>query len=305
MSLRPLSIGTRGSDLAMWQANRVKEALSAHGGGKITIKTITTKGDAKQNVAFGQLEGQGFFTREIEDSLLAREIDLGVHSLKDLMTTQPEGLKIGAVGFRDDRRDVLLIRPDAYAEGGVLPVKEGGVVGTSSMRRQCQVAHHNPYLMTADIRGNVPTRINKLREGQYDALILAAAGLQRLEVDLTDLIAIYMDAELFLPAPGQGMLAIEIRDDDPEVEKFVAKLGTDQDIIETELERGLLKRFDSGCSLPLGVRSFIVRDKYRLVAILGLKEGDTWLAPRRCDVTGNNLQVIVDRCHRRLTAPSG
>ena len=300
MSTRPLTIGTRGSDLAMWQANRIKYALGTHYGGKIEIKTITTKGDAVTDVAFDKMEGKGFFTKEIEDALLAREIDVAVHSLKDLMTTQPPGLKIGAVGYRDDRRDLLLIHPDSYSQGGILPVREGGVVGTSSMRRQCQIAYHNPSLKVTDLRGNVPTRIRKLRDREYDAIVIAAAGVQRLDLALSDLMAVYLDAEIFLPAPGQGMLAIQIREDEPEVEEIVAKLGTHSSIIEVELERGLLKRFDSGCSLPLGVCSYMGRDSYRLSSILGVKQGDTWEPPRRAEASGNDIQAIVDRCYRAL-----
>lgn len=303
-SKRPIIIGTRGSDLALWQAHYVKGALEATYGGRIDIKIIKTKGDKIDDVAFSKIEGKGFFTREIEDALLAREIDIAVHSLKDLMTTQPQGLRIGAVGYRANRRDVLLIREEAYEQGGVIPVREGAVIGSGSTRRQCQIAYFNPTLEIRDLRGNVPTRVNKLRDGQYDAIIIAAAGVNRLKLDLSGLRTIYLDAELFLPAPGQGLLAVQLRDDDPEVEYAVTGLGSEGARLEAELERGLLARFDSGCSLPLGVCSQIKRNSFRLSAVLGQKKDDTWVTPRRVDVTGNDISEVVDRCYRGLTTTS-
>ena len=299
---RPVIIGSRGSDLALWQANRVKSDLEAHYSGPIEIKVIKTKGDQIDNLAFSKIEGKGFFTREIEDALLAREIDIAVHSLKDLMTTQPQGLRIGAVGYRADRRDILLVREEAYEQGGVIPVRQGAVIGSGSMRRQCQIAYFNPSLEIRDLRGNVPTRVNKLRDGQYDAIVIAAAGVKRLNLNLTGLRTIFLDAELFLPAPGQGLLAIQLREDDPEVEYAITGLGSEQARIEAELERGLLARFNSGCSLPLGVCSQIKRETFRLSAMLGVSKDDGWDTPRRVDITGNDVGEVVDRCYRGLTS---
>lgn len=301
---RPIIIGTRGSDLALWQANYIKRALEATYSGRIDIKIIKTKGDKIDDVAFNKMEGKGFFTREIEDALLAREIDIAVHSLKDLMTTQPQGLRVGAVGYRADRRDVLLIRNDAYEQGGVIPVREGAVTGSGSARRQCQIAYFNSTLKISDLRGNVPTRVNKLRDGQYDAIVIAAAGINRLKLDLSGLKAIYLDAELFLPAPGQGLLAVQLRDDDPEVEYAITGLGSEQARLEAELERGLLARFDSGCSLPLGVYSQIKRNAFRLSAVLGRMRDGVWDTPLRVEVTGNDINEVVDRCYRGLAANS-
>lgn len=298
---RPIIIGSRGSDLALWQANHVKDALSINYSGRIDVKIIKTSGDKIDDLAFSKMEGKGFFTREIEDALLARDIDIAVHSLKDLMTTQPQGLRIGAVGYRADRRDLLLIRKDAYEQGGVLPVREGSIIGSGSMRRQCQIAYFDPTLEIRDLRGNVPTRVNKLRDGQYDAVVIAAAGVKRLNLDLSGLTPILLDAELFLPAPGQGLLAIQLRDDDPEVEYAITGLELEQARLEAELERGLLARFDSGCSLPLGVCSQIKRDTFRLAAVLGVRKDVGWDTPLRVDVSGNDIDEVVDRCHRGLT----
>ena len=302
---RPIIIGSRGSDLALWQANRIKEEISSYYRGHIEIKIIKTSGDKIDDLAFSKMEGKGFFTREIEDALLARDIDIAVHSLKDLMTTQPQGLRIGAIGYRADRRDILLIREESYEQGGVIPVKKGAIVGSGSMRRQCQIAYFNPSLEIRDLRGNVPTRVNKLRDGQYDAIVLAAAGIKRLNLNLNGLRAIFLDAELFLPAPGQGLLAVQLRDDDPEVEYAITGLGSEQARLEAELERGLLAQFDSGCSLPLGVCSQIKRDKFRLSAVLGVRNSDgVWDAPLRIDITGNDIAEVVDRCYRGLTGGS-
>ncbi|MCK4856610.1 MAG: hydroxymethylbilane synthase, partial [candidate division Zixibacteria bacterium] len=266
-----LILGSRGSELALAQARRVRDALVTDFDVPVEIKVIKTTGDRIDHLSFDKMEGEGFFTKELEEALLAGQIDLAVHSLKDLMTTQPQGLKLGAVGYREDRRELLIIRKESRVDSGVLPVRPGGVVGTSSVRRKCQIADHNPTLQVKDLRGNIPTRVKKLRDGQYDAIVIAAAGVKRLALDLSDLEVVYLDPEVFLPTPGQGILGIQIRSDDGEVEIIVGKLGSKKDELEAYLERGLLSRFESGCSLPLGVYSQIQGDRYRLKAILGQK----------------------------------
>lgn len=284
---KPLTIGSRGSDLALWQARFISDILTREHGQAVEIKIIKTEGDRVQNLSFDKMEGKGFFTKEIEDALLAREVDLAVHSLKDLMTTQPEGLKLGAAGYRADRRELLLIRPESRSDDGLLPVKGGGIIGTSSARRKCQIAHHHKSADIKDLRGNVPTRVNKLREGQYDAILVALAGVQRLELDLSDLVALPLDPQQFLPAPAQGILGIQIRDNDPEVEAVVGRLGSPDMMLTAQVERGLLKRFGMGCSLPLGVFSERQDDTIRLQAVLGVREGDVWTDLRRADVRGS------------------
>ena len=184
--MNEIVIGTRGSELALWQANFIKSRLEQVTDIPATLRIIKTLGDKIDNLSFDKIEGKGFFTKEIEDALLARDIDLAVHSLKDLMTTMPPGLALTAVGFREDSREALLINKDAFDPGRPLKVKENGILGSSSVRRQCQVAHLSPDLTLKDLRGNVPTRINKLRDGQYDAIILAQAGIRRLEIDLSE-----------------------------------------------------------------------------------------------------------------------
>lgn len=296
-----LTIGTRGSDLALYQANFIKGILEERYGCRVDIKIIKTSGDKIDDLAFDKMEGKGFFTKEIEDALLKREIDLAVHSLKDLMTTQPDGLKLGAVGYRADRREMLLIRKESKEGEGVIPVRAGGIIGTSSARRKCQIAFYNDSLEIRELRGNVPTRIRKLREKKYDAIIIAAAGVKRLEMNLSDLEAIELDPEEFLPAPAQGILGLQIRTDDKQTEEVVAKLNSPEASLEASLERGLLARFDSGCSLPLGVFSEIRNNQFRLKAILGIQKDNGWDGMTGVDLFGDDVEHLVDLAYKTLS----
>jgi len=298
---RTLTIGTRGSDLAMWQAHFIRDILTREQNCAVEIKIIKTAGDKIQHLSFDKMEGKGFFTKEIEEALLAREVDLAVHSLKDLMTTQPEGLKLGAVGYRADRRELLLVRPEAFTGEGILPVKPDGVLGTSSARRKCQIVHHLPDAQIKDLRGNVPTRIDKLRDGQYDAIIIAYAGVSRLELDLSDLKAIPLDPQQFYPAPAQGILGIQIRENDPAVEDVVSNIGSPDLMKVAQAERGLLTKFGSGCSLPLGVYSETIGDEIRLEAVLGLDRDGKWTGLKCAAANGTDPQAIVDEAYRQLT----
>ena len=199
------------------------------------IRIIKTAGDKIAELSFDKMEGKGFFTKELEDALLSREIDLAVHSLKDLMTSQPAGLKLGAVGYRADRSEALVMNKGIHQGENLLPIKPGSVIGTSSPRRKCQIAIHAPTLNIKDLRGNVPTRILKLRENQYDAIIIASAGIKRLGLDLFDLDVIYLDPRKFLPAPAQGILGIQIRDNDPGTERAVSVLNSTDAVYEFSL----------------------------------------------------------------------
>ncbi|MCB9224557.1 MAG: hydroxymethylbilane synthase [Crocinitomicaceae bacterium] len=247
-----IRIGSRGSDLALWQANFVKDQLTELGH-EVEIKIIVTKGDQIQDLSFDKIEGKGFFTKEIEEALLNKEIDLAVHSHKDLETTSPDGLMIGAVSYREDPKDILLIREESYSDLMFLDLKEDAVVGTSSARRQTQIRRLRPDVKIEDLRGNVPTRINKLREGQYDAIILAAAGVSRLELNLTDLRVIDLDPTWFVPAPAQGVLGLQIREADVELYEVLRMIHHPEVAERIEIERGILRLMDGGCQLPLGV----------------------------------------------------
>jgi hydroxymethylbilane synthase len=295
-----LIIGSRGSDLALYQANFIRSILEKEHGCSVEIRIIKTSGDKIDTLSFDKMEGKGFFTKELEDALLAHEIDLAVHSLKDLMTSQPDGLKLGAVGYRADRRELLLVRRKSRTADGFIPVREGGTVGTSSARRKCQVAWHNPSLQIKDLRGNVPTRVKKLREGQYDAILLAAAGVARLELDLSDLEVVLLEPKEFLPAPAQGILGIQIRTNDEAVESTVSRLGSSDAMAEATLERGLLKRFGAGCSLPLGVYSEKQGANYLLKAVLGEHDGERWTGLATTEVVGHDTEVMLAEAYAAL-----
>lgn len=299
MNPNRLIIGTRGSDLALYQANFIKDKLT-NLGISVELKIIKTSGDKIDYLSFDKMEGKGFFTKELEDALLSRDIDLAVHSLKDLMTTQPDGLKLGAVGFRADRRELLLIRKDAFSGEGVIPVKKNSIVGTSSNRRKCQIAYYNKSLMIRDLRGNVPTRVKKLRDGQYDAILLAVAGVKRLDLDLSDLETVYLDPTVFLPAPAQGILGIQIRDE-KETEDIISQLNDHIDTQSAALERGLLAKFDSGCSLPLGVYSEVYDKEYTLKACLGELQDEEWNNLKTVEMNGNDIDSLVENVYNDLT----
>ena len=247
-----IKIGSRGSDLALWQAHFVKDELEKNGH-EVEIKIIITKGDTIQDLSFDKIEGKGFFTKEIEESLLTEEVDLAVHSHKDLETTSPDGLEIGAVSYRADPADLLIIHKDSVDEFNVLELKENAVVGTSSARRQTQMRRLRPDVKLKELRGNVPTRVNKLREGQYDGIILAAAGLKRLELDLSDLQLVQLNPTDFVPAPAQGVLGLQIRENDAQLKSALSVLHDSKVSEQIYVERKVLKLMEGGCQLPLGV----------------------------------------------------
>ena len=208
-----IRIGTRGSKLALWQANFTKSALAEIGvNGELVI--IKTQGDKIQHLGFDKLEGKGFFTKEIEDSLLRGDIDMAVHSMKDLPTQAPEGLAITAVSYRADPADWLIINKDKTDQNQIFNLKENPIVGTSSARRKAQFNHFRPDAILNDIRGNVPTRLEKLKNGDFDAILLAAAGLSRLELEVSDFEIYKMNPKEFVPAPAQGVLAFQTNRDD-------------------------------------------------------------------------------------------
>lgn len=303
-SKEEIIIGTRGSDLALWQARTVQQALQTKAQVKTRLEIIETSGDQDKSTPLAKMSSVSVFTKEIEQALLDNRIDLAVHSLKDLTTTQPEGLTLAAVGFRGDRRELMLIRPDAYDDKASLQVKAGSTIGTGSMRRACQIAHLNGKVTTADLRGNVPTRVQKLRDGQYHAIILALAGVQRLGLDLSGLVQMTLHTDLFYPAPAQGILGLETRADDHRAIAAAKLLNDPTAATEASLERGLLARFDAGCSLPLGVVSKVECEQLSLKAILGIPGpvAGQWQQIRMAHDSGTNPEHIVERVYARLTA---
>lgn len=264
-----LTIGTRGSDLALWQAEWVRSRLQQCGTAS-RLKVIKTQGDNIQDVPLSALEGKGFFTKEIEDALLGGSIDLAVHSLKDLPTQDTPGLRVVAVTKREDHRDCLLIAPDGYdPDAGVIPVRYGATVGTGSIRRSSQLKSMRDDLNVVDLRGNVPTRLRKLREREFDATLMANAGLIRLQLDLGDIVRVVLDPEDFVPAAGQGALAIQVRADDEESAIAARRLEDAAAARQVASERGLLARLEGGCQLPLGASSLDDGGRVRLRVFFG------------------------------------
>lgn len=250
--MKHIIIGSRGSDLALWQANFVKSELEKINC-SVEIKIIKTQGDKIQHLSFDKLEGKGFFTKEIEDALLSKEIDLAVHSHKDLETTPPKNLMIACVSDRANPADTLLISKNAVDTSQKWSLKKDAIVGTSSARRKAQFLNHREDVTISDLRGNVPTRIDKLRSGNYDAILLAKAGLDRLELNLDEFHVEVLDPKEFIPAPAQGVLGLQIRNADTELFNVLQKMNFPEVQKRIELERKVLNLLDGGCQLPLGV----------------------------------------------------
>ena len=249
---RDLVIGTRGSRLALWQSEHTQQLLKDIGISS-GLQVIKTKGDQIQHLSFDKIEGKGFFTKEIEDELLEGNVDIAVHSLKDMPTTQPDGLVLAALLKRADPADWMIVNKSSMDSDKDLSVKQDPVIGTSSARRKAQVLGFRPDAQIKDIRGNVPTRLRKLQEGQFDAILLAAAGLTRLQLDLSEFHVIKFNPREFVPAPGQGVVAIQCRIEDIETRRMLKKLHQSQVGQCSNVERSVLKMMDGGCQLPLGV----------------------------------------------------
>ncbi len=298
----PLRLGTRGSDLALWQARRVAASLEERLGLAAEIVIVKTRGDRIQDVAFSKMEGKGFFTKELQEALYDRRIDLVVHSLKDLPTESPDGLEVVAIPERANPADLLLAREGLLevTPANPLGLPDGAVLGTSSLRRAAQVLALRPKLLIKALRGNVPTRIHKLRDGDYDAILLAAAGVGRLEIDLTDLETLELAPEVMLPAPGQGALAIECRRDD-ELTRPLEALHNSEIAAAVGAERSLLQMLGGGCHLPLGCLATILSGVTRLQAVLGeVDDAVTNARVARVAATAPSPEVAAKACFEAL-----
>ncbi len=247
-----IRLGSRGSELALWQANFTKDKLE-EAGYHVEIIIIKTTGDITTHLSFDKIEGKGFFTKEIEDALLNNEIDLAVHSMKDLPTESPKGLRIGGISYRANPSDWLVIRREAYVPGHDLFLKENAFVGTSSARRKAQLLHLKPDIEIRDLRGNVPTRIQKLREGNFDAILLAAAGIERLNISLDEFEIVQLNPKEFVPAAAQGVLAFQVREGDAFALDVAKKLHNSKTLETVGIERKILKLMEGGCQMPLGI----------------------------------------------------
>lgn len=292
-----LRLGSRGSRLALWQAEFVASQLAA-AGYQCDIKIIKTQGDRIQHLGFDKLEGKGFFTKELEDALLSDEVDFAVHSMKDLSTTQPDGLILTAVSARANPVDVLLIHPSAYVKGNPLNLKKDAQVGTSSVRRKVQLNSLSDSLICKDIRGNVPTRIQKMENGEFDAIILAAAGIERLEIDVSAYHPFYFQPTEFVPAPAQGVLALQCRKEDLNTRRALQHIHVKDTLDTINTERKIMQLMDGGCQLPLGAYcSKDAKGYYHATAVYA-KDLDSTLT--KVSLSQNTNHMLAERVVEQL-----
>ena len=287
-----LRIGSRGSQLALWQANHVSELLRARGH-EVNIEVIKTTGDKITEVALAQVGTKGMFTKEIEEALAERRVDLAVHSLKDLPTELASTFTLAAVMKRQDPRDVFLsLRHNRFTD---LP--KDGRVGTSSLRRQAQIKSVRPDLNIFPLRGNVDTRLRKLESGEFDAIILAAAGLNRL--GRTERVREVLPVEVMCPAVGQGALGIEARADDSATLKELEFFDDSAARQATAAERALLRTLGGGCQVPIGAYAEAVDGTLKLTAIVAQPDGSEVLREQQ---TGDDPEELGARVGKRLLA---
>jgi len=268
-----LVIGSRGSKLALWQSEWVKARLEALDPRvSVRIEIFKTSGDVMRDVPLASIGGQGAFTKELELALLDRRADVAVHSLKDLPTIIPEGLAITATPEREDPRDALVLRADTDARNASLKnLSEGATVGTSSLRRIAQLKHLRPDVRIKDLRGNVDTRLRKLDAGEFDAMILASAGLRRL--GFVGRISAPIEAEEMLPAVSQGALGIETRTDDSETNAVVSRLDNKETRAAVLAERALLRSLGGGCQVPIAAHATVGGGRLRLDGLVASLDG--------------------------------
>lgn len=271
-SLKKLVIGTRGSMLALWQANWVRaKILALHPGVEVSLEKIKTKGDNILDVPLAKVGGKGLFVKEIEEAILDGRCDIAVHSLKDVPTEFPDGLFLAVYLPREDPRDALISRGNVPFKS----LRSGAVIGTSSLRRQCQLLRHRPDLKMVDLRGNLDTRVRKLDTESMDAIIVASAGLNRL--GMSDRISEALSVDLMLPAIGQGIVSIEARKEDREVLDLILPLNHRESEAAALVERAFLKRLKGGCQVPIAAHAFVDNGSIEFSGLLGSLDGKTML----------------------------
>jgi hydroxymethylbilane synthase len=291
--VRHLRIGTRGSLLAKWQAEYVRKQLFAGAGVEAEIIIIKTAGDKLQTSPLSQIGGKGIFIKELEEALLEETIDLAVHSVKDIPTDTPSRLMFPAVCRREDVRDCLVAANGATLGG----LRQGARVGTGSLRRQAQLRRIRPDLDVRDLRGNVDTRLRKVESGEYDAVMVAKAGLDRL--GLSDRITETMSPEVFLPAVGQGAVAVECRLKDTEASDLVSGLDDGETRTAIIAERALLSALHGGCQVPLGAWARIERGELVLEACVCSVDGQQYIkqrataAPEQAAELGGHMATLL------------
>jgi len=271
--VRTLVIGSRGSRLALWQAEWLRLRL-LEAGRNSRVEIIRTSGDRFPDRSLASMGGKGVFVKEIEEALLAGNVDVSVHSLKDLPTSQPDGLTIACVPEREDPRDILLA-PGAPGPAGLRP---GAVVGTGSPRRSCQMRALRPDVVIKDLRGNLDTRLRRLRTGDYDAILLASAGVRRLALEVEGTV---LDYDQMIPAVGQGALAIEIRTDDRGLAEILRPYDHAPTAIAVAAERALLRGLGGGCQAPIAAFGEVAGERLSLRALVAGPGGEPLLKERR------------------------
>jgi hydroxymethylbilane synthase len=293
---KTIKIGTRGSKLALWQANWVKSALNA-GNTSIAVELvpIKTKGDKIQDVPLAKVGGKGLFVKEIEDALLNDRIDLAVHSMKDMPSEIPDGLCVGAIPEREIPQDVLISKKGLLLHD-LMP---GARIGTSSLRRSSQLLHARPDLVILPLRGNLDTRLKKLETENLDAIILAAAGVKRL--GLENRITEYLDENVMLPAVGQGALCIEIRQNDPEIEPIIAALNHQQSWTVVMGERAFLNRLEGGCQVPIAAHGKIEKNTFTLCGLVASVDGTTVIKETLSGPEDSSESIGVNLADRLLS----
>ena len=274
MGKNKLIIGSRGSDLALWQAHFVKQELEKKNKNlSVEIKLIKTKGDKILDVALSKIGDKGLFTKELEVKLLNNEIDIAVHSLKDLQTEIPKGLKLACVTKRHPVEDVLIARKKGMT---IEKLNEGATVATGSLRRRAQLKHLRPDINIVELRGNVPTRIEKFLKSDWDAIILARAGVERLK--LNKHISSIIEKDIMLPAVGQGALGIEIKSTNKFAEKVIKVIHDENTFAAVTAERALLKKLEGGCQVPIGAFAEARKNGLYLTGLVASIEGDVTLS---------------------------
>ncbi|HKN86232.1 MAG TPA: hydroxymethylbilane synthase [Nitrospiraceae bacterium] len=297
-----LVIGTRGSRLAVWQAEWIQARLHEIAPAlTVTLQRIKTSGDKILDVPLAKIGGKGLFVKEIEEALLEGEIDLAVHSMKDVPTVLPDALEILCVPSREDARDALISREGR--KGWTLDqLPAGARIGTSSLRRQSQLLHYRPDLKIEMLRGNVETRLRKLKQGDYDAIVLASAGLRRM--GLNEEVTEYLSLDVSVPAIGQGALAIEGRRDDEFVRALLSELNDPITHTAVAAERALLDRLQGGCQVPIAAHATIERDRLVLDGLVASPDGTTLI---RDAVAGaaSDARALGTRLAEQLLAAGG
>ncbi|PMM08873.1 hydroxymethylbilane synthase [Vibrio breoganii] len=286
MSKQTLRIATRKSPLALWQAHYVKSRLEEiHTDLDVELVTMVTKGDIILDTPLAKVGGKGLFVKELEVAMLEKRADIAVHSMKDVPVDFPEGLGLAVICEREDPRDAFV--SNTYQSVDELP--QGAIVGTCSLRRQCQISAARPDLVIKELRGNVGTRLGKLDDGQYDAIILAAAGLKRLEME--ERIQSYIEPESSLPAVGQGAVGIECRLDDERVLELIKPLNHTDTSVRVSAERAMNLALEGGCQVPIGSYCVITPDnQLYLRGLVGKPDGTEII---RAEIRGERSQAIA------------